>query len=114
MNEVKRPRKPLIYYYGIILLILLLFNLLALPRITQRQVVEVDYGTFMSMTESGEVGRAEIQEQENRILFTNKEETTVYKTAMVEDPDLTERLHEAGVPSTDRRSSRSLPFCPSC
>ena len=110
MNEVKRPRKPLIYYYGIILLILLLFNLLALPRITQRQVVEVDYGTFMSMTESGEVGRAEIQEQENRILFTNKEETTVYKTAMVEDPDLTERLHEAGVPFYGQEIQQESPI----
>ncbi len=97
MNEVKRPRKPLIYYYGIILLILMLFNLLALPQITQRQVVEVDYGTFMSMTEEGEVGRVEIQEQENRILFTDKNETTVYKTAMVDDPDLTDRLHDAGI-----------------
>ena len=110
MNEVRRPRKPLIYYYGIILLILLLFNLLALPRITQRQVVEVDYGTFMSMTESGEVGRAEIQEQENRILFTNKEETTVYKTAMVEDPDLTERLHKAGVPFYGQEIQQESPI----
>lgn len=110
MNEVKRPKKPLIYYYGIILLILLLFNLLALPRITQRQVVEVDYGTFMSMTESGEVGRAEIQEQENRILFTNKEETTVYKTAMVEDPDLTERLHDAGVPFYGQEIQQESPI----
>ena len=110
MNEVKRPKKPLIYYYGIILLILLLFNLLALPRITQRQVVEVDYGTFMSMTESGEVGRAEIQEQENRILFTNKEETTVYKTAMVEDPDLTERLHNAGVPFYGQEIQQESPI----
>ena len=110
MNEVKRPKKPLIYYYGIILLILLLFNLLALPRITQRQVVEVDYGTFMSMTESGEVGRAEIQEQENRILFTNKEETTVYKTAMVEDPDLTERLHDASVPFYGQEIQQESPI----
>lgn len=97
MNEVKRPKKPLIYYYGVMLLIIILFNLLALPWISQRQVVEVDYGTFMSMTENGEVGRVEIQEQENRILFTDKEETTVYKTAMVNDPDLTLRLHNAGV-----------------
>ena len=91
-------------------MILLLFNLLAIPRITQRQVVEVDYGTFMSMTESGEVGRAEIQEQENRILFTNKEETTVYKTAMVEDPDLTERLHDAGVPFYGQEIQQESPI----
>ena len=89
MNEVKRPKRPLIYYYGVIVLILLLFNLLALPKLSQWQVVEVDYGTFMSMTEDGQVGRVEIQEQENLILFTDQEETTVYKTAMVDDPDLT-------------------------
>ena len=71
MNEVKRPKKPLIYYYGIILLILFLFNLLALPKISQLQMVEVDYGTFMSMTENGEIGRVDIQEQENRILFSD-------------------------------------------
>lgn len=68
MKEVKSPKKPLIYYYGIVLLILMLFNLLALPTLTERQVKEVDYGTFMTMTENGEIGRAEIQEQENRIL----------------------------------------------
>ena len=98
MNEVKRPRKPLLYYYGIILLILLLFNLLALPRFAEGQVIEVDYGTFMSMTESGQIGRVELQEQENRILFTNQEETAIYKTAMVDDPELTQRLHDAGIP----------------
>ena len=97
MNEVKRPKRPLIYYYGVILIILMLFNLLALPRITQRQVVEVDYGTFMSMTEEGDVGRAELQDQDNVIYFTNKDETKVYKTAMVNDPELTDRLHDAGV-----------------
>ena len=110
MNEVKRPKKPLIYYYGIILLILLLFNLLALPKITQLQMVEVDYGTFMSMTEDGEVGRAEIQEQENRILFTDKDETTVYKTAMVDDPDLTDRLHDAGVPFYGQEIEQESPI----
>ncbi len=106
MNEVKRPKKPLIYYYGIILL----FNLLALPKITQLQMVEVDYGTFMSMTEDGEVGRAEIQEQENRILFTDKDETTVYKTAMVDDPDLTDRLHDAGVPFYGQEIEQESPI----
>ena len=110
MNEVKRPKKPLIYYYGIIVLILLLFNLLALPKITQHQLVEVDYGTFMSMTENGQVGRAEIQDQENRILFTDKEETTVYKTAMVNDPDLTERLHDAGVPFYGQEIQQESPI----
>ena len=97
MNEVKTPKKPLIYYYGIVLLVLLLFNLLAMPWLSQRQIKEVDYGTFLSMVENGEVGRAELQEQENRILFTDKEETVVYKTAMVGDPNLTQSLLNAGV-----------------
>ena len=97
MKEVKSPKKPLIYYYGIVLLVLMLFNLLALPTLTERQIKEVDYGTFMTMTENGEIGRAEIQEQENRILFTNKDETVIYKTAMVDDPELTDRLHNAGI-----------------
>ena len=110
MNEVKRPKKPLIYYYGIILLILLLFNLLALPRLSQWQVVEVDYGTFMTMTENGEIGRADIQEQENLILFTDKDETTVYKTAMVDDPDLTERLHNAGIPFYGQEIQQESPI----
>ena len=60
MNEVKTPKKPLIYYYGIVLLVLLLFNLLAMPWLSQRQIKEVDYGTFLSMVENGEVGRAEL------------------------------------------------------
>ena len=110
MNEVKRPKKPLVYYYGIILLVLVLFNLLAMPRIAERQVIEVDYGTFMSMTEKGEIGRAEIQEQENRILFTNKEETEIYKTAMVEDPDLTNRLHDAGIPFYGQEIQQESPI----
>ena len=73
MNEVKRPKKPLMFYYGIMLLILFLFNLLALPMLTQRQIVEVDYGTFLTMTEEGQIGRVEIQQQNNRILFTDKD-----------------------------------------
>ena len=79
MNEVKKPKKPLMFYYGIMLLILMLFNFLALPMLSQRQIIEVDYGTFISMTQEGELGRVEIQQQSNRILFTDKEETHVYK-----------------------------------
>lgn len=97
MKEVKSPKKPFIYYYGVVLLILFLFNFLLMPWIGQRQIREVDYNTFLSMTEEGQVGRVEIQQQDNRILFTDKEETAVYKTAMVEDPDLTARLYEAGI-----------------
>ena len=76
---MKRPKRPRIYYYyGVILIILMLFNLLPLPRITQRQVIEVDYGTFLSMTEEEQVGRAEIRDQENVICFTDQEETKIY------------------------------------
>ena len=97
MNEVKTPKKPLIYYYVIVMLVLLLFNFLAMPWISQSQIQEVDYNTFLSMTEKGEVSRVEIQEQDNRILFTDQEEKVIYKTAMVNDPELTARLYKAGV-----------------
>ncbi|HIR93576.1 MAG TPA: ATP-dependent zinc metalloprotease FtsH [Candidatus Egerieimonas intestinavium] len=96
MNEIKQPKKPLIFYYGIVLLILVLFNFLAMPWLLQRQIQQVDYGTFMTMTDNGEIGQVEIQEQENQILFTNKDNTQVYKTGMVEDPDLAQRLWESG------------------
>ena len=97
MNEVKTPKKPLIYYYCVVVLVLMLFNLLAMPWLAQRRIVEVDYGTFISMVENGQVGRAEIQEQENRILFTEENGTIIYKTAMVGDNDLPQRLLDAGV-----------------
>ena len=93
---MQKPKKPLLYYYGIALLILMLFNFLAMPMLAQRQIQVVDYGTFISMTENGEIGEVEIQAQENQILFTDKEGTAVYKTGMVDDPDLTQRLYESG------------------
>ena len=96
MNEVKRPKKPLIYYYTIVLLVLLLFNFLAMPWLTQRQVQQVDYGTFLEMAENKELGQVEVQQQENQILFTNKENTAIYKTGMMPDPDLTQRLADSG------------------
>ena len=96
MNEVKKPKKPLIIYYGVALLALLLFNFLAMPWLMQRQVQEVDYGTFMSMTENGEIGQVEIQAEDNQILFTDKDNTTIYKTGMLDDPDLTQRLYDSG------------------
>ena len=98
------------FYYGIMLLILFLFNLLALPMLTQRQIVEVDYGTFLTMTEEGQIGRVEIQQQNNRILFTDKDETREYKTAMVRDPDLTNRLHESGVPFSGEEIQQTSPI----
>jgi len=99
MNEVKKPQKPLLYYYGIVLLIVLLFNSIAMPWLLERQVKEVDYGTFMTMTEDQEISRVEIQD--NQILFTDKqEEPTVYKTGRMEDPNLAERLHASGAEFT--------------
>ncbi|MCI5816706.1 ATP-dependent zinc metalloprotease FtsH [Ruminococcus sp.] len=94
MNEVKKPKKPLIYYYFIVLLVIMLFNLLLMPKIAQRQIKETDYGTFMAMTEEKNIGRVQIQD--NQILFTDKEETTVYKTGLLEDPGLVERLKASG------------------
>ena len=96
MNEVKKPRKPLMFYYGIVILIILLFNFFAVPWIAGQQVKEVDYGTFMSMIDEKNIGLVEISELENQITFTDKEEKQIYKTAMVEDPTRTQRLYEAG------------------
>ena len=96
MNEVKQPKKPLIYYYVIVLLVLMLFNFLAMPWMLQRQVREVDYGTFISMTEEKQVGQVEIQAESNQIIFTDKDNTAVYKTGMMDDPDLTARLYNSG------------------
>lgn len=96
MNEVKKPRKPLIYYYTIVLIAIILFNFLAMPLISQARVKEVDYGTFITMTENKEIGKVEIQAQENQIVFTDKDEKQVYKTGMVDDPDLTQRLYDSG------------------
>ena len=97
MNEVKSPKKPLLYYYLLVMLVLLLFNLLAMPWISEHQIKEVDYNTFVSMVEKKEIGNVDIQEQDNRILFTDTEEKTIYKTAMVPDDDLVSRLLEAGI-----------------
>ena len=94
MNEVKKPRRPLLFYYTIVLVIMLLFNLIAMPKLMSRQIKEVDYGTFMTMTENGDIGKVEVED--NQILFTNKAEDTVYKTGVLNDPGLIERLHEHG------------------
>ena len=94
MKEVKSPKKPLIYYYAVVLLVLMVFNSLILPLIAKRQIKEVDYGTFMTMTEKGEIGKVEIES--NQILFTDKGGETIYKTGVMNDPGLTERLHASG------------------
>ena len=100
MNEVKSPKKPLLYYYVVVLLVVMLFNFIAMPWMAEHQIKDVDYNTFVTMTEQGEVGRVEIQEQSNRILFTSSDEKTVYKTAMVPDDGLVQRLLDAGVSTT--------------
>ena len=97
MNEVKQPKRPLIYYYGLMLLLLMLFNFLFMPWLTKRQIHEVDYNTFVTMVEEGDVGAAEIQAQENLILFTSKDGKTIYQTGMMPDTELTQRLLDAGV-----------------
>ena len=98
MNEVHSPKKPLIFYYMMAMLLVMLFNFIAMPWLSQYQIQEVDYNTFVSMTEKGEIGRAEIQEADNRILFTSKDEKTIYKTAMIStDSQLVQRLLDAGV-----------------
>ena len=97
MNEVKNPKKPLIYYYIIVLVAVMLFNMLAMPWLAEHSIKAVDYNTFVTMVQEGKVAQAEIQEQDNRILFTGKDERTVYKTAMVPDSDLLQRLLDAGV-----------------
>ena len=110
MNEVKSPKKPLIYYYCIVLIVLMLFNLLAMPWLSQRRIVEVDYGSFVSMVEDGEVKQAEIQEQENRVLFTKEGDNRIYKTAMVGDDRLPDRLLDAGVVFNGVEIEQTSPF----
>ena len=94
MKEVKPSKKPLAIYYGIVLLVLLVLNLVFVPWLTERQVKEVDYGTFMSMTAEKQIGRVDIQS--NQIVFTDKEEKQIYKTGLMNDPGLTQRLYDAG------------------
>ena len=94
MKEVKSPKKPLIYYYGIVLLVVLLFNMLVLPLVNRREVKEVGYGTFMDMIDAKDIGVVEIED--TQIVFTNKDKTMFYKTTPVSDPTLAERLHAAG------------------
>ena len=100
MNEVKSPKKPLIYYYLAAILLVVLFNMLAMPWLAEHQIQEVDYNTFVSMTENKEIGKVEIQQQSNRILFTDKDEKTIYKTAIVPDDDMVQRLLNAGISTT--------------
>ena len=107
MKEVKTPRKPLAIYYAIVLLTLLLFNLVLLPWMEERQIKEVDYGTFMTMTEEKNIGRVDIES--NQIIFTDKDETQVYKTGLMNDTGLTERLYDAGATFSSEIVEQSSP-----
>ena len=107
MKEVKTPRKPLAIYYAIVLLTLLLLNLVLLPWMEERQIKEVDYGTFMTMTEEKDIGRVDIES--NQIIFTDKDETQVYKTGLMNDTGLTERLYDAGATFSSEIVEQSSP-----
>ena len=107
MKEVKTPRKPLAIYYALVLLMLLLLNLVLLPWMGERQIKEVDYGTFMTMTEEKNIGRVDIES--NQIIFTDKDETQVYKTGLMNDTGLTERLYDAGATFSSEIVEQSSP-----
>lgn len=108
MNEVKKPQKPLIFYYIIVLLIIFLLNLLVVPSMQQMRIKEVDYGTFMRMTENGEIGKVMIED--NRILFTDKSEQQIYKTGLMNDPGITERLYNSGAEFSSEIIEQMSPF----
>ena len=108
MNEVKQPKKPMISYYFIVLLVLMLFNWLVMPRVLAQQIEQVDYGTFMTMTEEGNIGQVDIQS--NQIVFTDKENTKIFKTGLMDDPGRTERLHKAGAVFSSEIIEEASPF----
>ena len=107
MKEVKTPKKPLAIYYAIVLLVLMLLNFVLVPWMSERQVKEVDYGTFMSMTEDKDIGRVDVES--NQIIFTDKDETQVYKTGLMNDTGLTERLYDAGATFSSEIVEQSSP-----
>ena len=111
MNEVKSPKKPLIFYYCLVMIVLMLFNFLAMPYLSQWQVREVDYSTFMNMTDEKNIGKAVIDEDQNQILFTDKSEENYYRTGMVEDSNtLAQRLQDAGAQFASETKEESSPF----
>lgn len=110
MNEVKEPKKPIIFYYMIVMVVLLLFNALTMPWLLERKIQNVGYNTFLSMTEEKNIGHVEIDNQENTITFTDKNNEAIYKTAMVEDPDLTQRLYEAGASFAGTEMKQASPL----
>lgn len=107
MKEVKQPKKPLIFYYLIVLIIIMVLNFIFVPWFAERSIEEVDYGTFISMTDDKKIDEVDIEAQSNVIYFTGKDDKKVYKTAMVSDENLTERLYKSGAQVLQvRRSSR--------
>ena len=111
MNEVKRPKKPLFFYYTIVMLVILLGNLVLMPWMQQRQVKEVDYSKFISMTEKKQIGKVEIKAQDNEIIFTDKKDKDIiYKTGMVNDDDLTKRLYESGAKFSGEIQRQTSPW----
>lgn len=111
MNEVKRPKKPLFFYYTIVMLLILLGNLVLMPWMQQRQVEEVDYSKFISMTENKQIGKVEIKAQENEIIFTDKKDKDIiYKTGMVNDDELTKRLYESGAKFSGEIQRQTSPW----
>ena len=108
MNEVKNPRKPMIYFYLITLVLMMVFNAVIMPMLTQEKVKEVDYGTFMTMTEKGQIGSVQIEE--NQILFTSKDGSTIYRTGIMNDPDLVNRLHDSGAKFTSKIVEQMSPL----
>ncbi len=108
MNEIKRPKKPLIYYYGIVIIIMMLFNFLAVPWFMQRQIRVVDYGTFMEMVDKKEIGS--VQVQDNQIVFTDKENTQIYKTGLMNDANLVDRLYDSGANFSQEIIEETSPF----
>ena len=108
MNEVKQPKKPLIVFYAALLILLSLFNLMIVPAVTERTVKDVDYGTFMTMTENGEIGTVQIQP--DKILFMDRDKQNIYRTGLMNDPDLVNRLHDAGVEFSSEIQTESSPL----
>jgi cell division protease FtsH len=108
MQEVKRPKKPLIYFYVAMILAILVFNCLVAPYLAGKAIEDVDYGTFMTMTENGEIGKVQIQQ--NQIVFTDKEESAIYRTGVIEDPGLVERLHASGATFTSEIVEETSPL----
>ena len=108
MNEVKTPKKPLIFYYVIVMLVLMLLNFLVMPGMLQASIREVDYGTFMDMIDEKNIGEVEVES--NQIIFTDKDNTQIYKTGPMFDPGLTERLHESGAIFAQEIVEQASPF----